>query len=52
MLAPYKMVKDLRTGHETANAQKVLDGELGPFINAFLRQAVQEAAEEGHHVIG
>ena len=52
VLAPYKMVKDLRTGHETANAQKVLDGELGPFINAFLRQAVQEAAEEGHHVIG
>ncbi len=32
VLHPYKLVKDLRTGYETANAEKVLDGDLGEFI--------------------
>lgn len=35
---PYNMVKDLRTGHETAQVQDVMDGEFGPFIDAYLRQ--------------
>ncbi|MDR3228971.1 MAG: peptide chain release factor 2 [Puniceicoccales bacterium] len=34
---PYQMVKDLRTGAETANVQGVMDGEIDPFINAWLR---------------
>ncbi len=34
---PYQMVKDLRTGHETGNIQNVMDGEVGPFIEAMLR---------------
>jgi peptide chain release factor 2 len=37
ILHPYKMVKDHRTGHETSNAETVLDGELDGFINAYLR---------------
>lgn len=38
VLHPYKMVKDLRTGVEVSNPEKVLDGDLDIFINAELRQ--------------
>ncbi len=38
VLHPYKMVKDLRTGVETGNAQAVLDGDLDPFLEAALAQ--------------
>jgi peptide chain release factor 2 len=34
---PYSMVKDLRTGEETSQVQNVMDGDFGPFIDAFLR---------------
>ncbi len=34
---PYQMVKDLRTGVETGNVQAVMDGEIDPFIHAWLR---------------
>lgn len=37
VLHPYKMVKDLRTGYETSNIQKVLDGDLDSFIQAYLK---------------
>ena len=36
VLHPYKMVKDLRTGVETADTQAVLDGDLNEFMKAFL----------------
>ncbi len=36
VLAPYRLVKDLRTGVETGNVDKVLDGELDAFIQAQL----------------
>ncbi len=38
VLHPYKLVKDLRTGRETSNAQGVLDGELGEFLKAYLME--------------
>lgn len=34
---PYRMVKDLRTGVETSNVQGVIDGDLDPFVEAWLR---------------
>ncbi|MCD8371182.1 MAG: peptide chain release factor 2 [Clostridiales bacterium] len=37
VLQPYTMVKDLRTGEETGNVSAVLDGDLDPFISAYLR---------------
>ena len=38
VLHPYKLVKDLRTNHETSNAQAVLDGELNDFLKAYLME--------------
>src|SRR5439155_7882722 len=34
---PYQMVKDLRTGVQTSDVQGVMDGELDPFVNGWLR---------------
>ncbi|KAI3470364.1 hypothetical protein Pfo_027027 [Paulownia fortunei] len=34
---PYKLVKDVRTGHETSDIASVMDGELDPFIKAYLK---------------
>ena len=36
VLAPYRLVKDIRTGEETGQVDKVLDGELQPFLEAYL----------------
>lgn len=37
VLQPYQLVKDVRTGFEVGNAQGVLDGNLDPFIEAYLK---------------
>ena len=37
VLAPYQLVKDLRTDHETGNVQAVLDGDIDQFIESWLR---------------
>ena len=36
VMHPYKLVKDVRTGHETGNVDAVMDGEIGEFLKAFL----------------
>jgi len=43
VLHPYKMVKDLRTDHETSDTTAVLDGDLNDFIKAFLMEFGRDA---------
>ncbi len=38
VLHPYKLIKDLRTDHEESNVDRVLDGEIDNFIEAYLKQ--------------
>ena len=33
---PYKLIKDVRTGHETGNVEAVMDGDLNEFLKAYL----------------
>ncbi|GIW14082.1 MAG: peptide chain release factor 2 [Tepidiforma sp.] len=40
VLHPYKLVKDLRTGYETSDTTAVLDGDIDPFIEAYLKSQV------------
>ncbi len=42
VMQPHTMVKDHRTGFETANVSGVLDGDLDNFIEAYLRYKLQE----------
>jgi peptide chain release factor 2 len=44
VLQPYQMVKDLRTEHEAGNVQGVLDGDLDPFMEAYLQWRRANAA--------
>ena len=37
VLHPYKMVKDLRTDHETSNTDRVLDGDIEDFVFSYLK---------------
>ena len=42
VLQPYQMCKDLRTEHETSDVHGVLDGDLDPFIEAYLKKRKDE----------
>jgi len=46
VLQPYKMVKDLRTGAESANADAVLDGNIDMFLNEYLKWIHTSPTEE------
>ena len=42
VLHPYKLIKDVRSEHETSNVEAVLNGDLDDFIKAFLMQRGQK----------
>ena len=50
VLQPYRMVKDLRTEHEVGNADRVLDGDIDGFIEAFLHWQAQGGEPVGGDV--
>ena len=39
VMQPYKMVKDVRTGHETSNVDAVMNGDIEGFLKAYLMKA-------------
>ena len=42
VMHPYKLVKDVRTAHETGNVDAVMDGDLEPFLKAYLMMMGQK----------
>jgi len=46
VLHPYRMVKDLRTGHEVGDTDRILNGDLDGFIEAYLLWLVTLAPKE------
>jgi peptide chain release factor 2 len=47
VLAPYRLVKDVRTGTETSNVEAVLDGDLDSFVEAYLLAAAGGGLRKG-----
>jgi peptide chain release factor 2 len=45
VMHPYKLVKDVRTTHETGNVDAVMDGDLEPFLKAYLMMMGQKNDE-------
>mgnify|MGYP006189903649 FL=1 len=46
VLHPYKLVKDVRTGHETGNTDAMLDGEIDAFLKAYLMMTGQKEKKD------
>ena len=44
---PYQMVKDLRTGHQTSDVPGVMDGDIHPFISAWLKAGQPRTRKQG-----
>lgn len=45
VMQPYKLVKDVRTGYETSDVDGVMNGEIDPFLKAFLMMMGQKEEE-------
>jgi peptide chain release factor 2 len=51
VLAPYRLVKDVRTATEMSNVEAVLDGDLDSFIESYLLAAAGGTLKKGGHVV-
>lgn len=51
VLAPYRLVKDVRTGTETGAVDGVLDGDIDSFIEAYLMAAAGGTLKKGGQVV-
>ncbi len=45
VMHPYKLVKDVRTAHETGNVDAVMDGNIDAFLKAYLMMMGQKEEE-------
>ena len=45
VLQPYQLVKDLRTSYEVGDPQRILDGDLDGFIEAYLAAQARKTAD-------
>ncbi|WP_310025543.1 peptide chain release factor 2 [Flavobacterium arsenatis] len=45
VMHPYKLVKDVRTGHETSNVEGVMDGDIDEFLKSYLMMMGQQEEE-------
>lgn len=50
VLQPYQLIKDVRTGMESGSVTKVLDGEIQPFIEAYLLKKATGSLTQSHEV--
>jgi peptide chain release factor 2 len=45
VMQPYQMIKDLRTGFEVGDVQRVMDGDLDGFVEAYLAAGARRTAD-------
>ncbi len=50
ILQPYRLIKDHRTGYETGNVEAVLDGDIDPFIRAYLLSQAEKSEKKEEEV--
>jgi len=48
VMHPYKLVKDVRTGHETGNVDAVMDGYIEPFLKSYLMMMGQQESSDNN----
>lgn len=46
VMHPYKLVKDVRTAHESSDVEGIMNGEIDPFLKAYLMMMGQQESED------
>lgn len=50
VMHPYKLVKDVRSAHETGNVDAVMDGDITPFLKAYLMMMGQQGKDKDNEL--